>query len=255
MEEIRPKALMIPFDKFVILDILPPDQYKNTLTRMREYVESGVEPEGLEPIERMAFEALRPFMDENVKTYQRKIDAQHQNGRKGGRPKKQEKPNETHGFSEKPNETHGAPKYKVQSTKYKDSKESIEVDAYASTAREKNPRFHPPDLEEIKAYFAEKGGTETQAKRFYDYYESNGWKVGKNSMRKWKAAASGWISRDKEPQKAVNFSRNKAQLASRPSEEAAKAGDFLVDAFTRSMRWADQQKKKEAVNATIQSDP
>ena len=117
-DEIRPKALMIPFDKFVILDILPPEQYKNVVTQMRKYVELGEEPVGLEPIEQMAFEALRPFMDENIKTYQCKIEAQHRNGSKGGRPKKPKEPNETHGFSEKPNETHGAPKYKVQSTKY-----------------------------------------------------------------------------------------------------------------------------------------
>ncbi len=46
----------------------------------------------------------------------------------------------------------------------------------------------------VKVYFEEKkaeGG-----ERFFNYYESNGWRVGKNQMRKWKAAASGWITRD-----------------------------------------------------------
>ena len=201
-DEIRPKALMIPFDKFVILDILPPEQYKNVLTKMRQYVEYGTEPEGLESIEQMAFEALRPFMDENIRTYQRKIEAQHANGTKGGRPKKPEEPKETHGFSEKPKETHGAPKYKVQSTKYNSNTVVLERegDANASPAPApvKNARFHPPDIEDVKAYFAEKGGTDAQAERFFAYYESNGWRVGKNPMRKWKAAASGWISRDKD---------------------------------------------------------
>ena len=117
-DEIRPKALMIPFDKFVILDILPPEQYKNTLTKMRKYVEHGEEPEGLEPMEQMAFESLRDFMNENIKTYQRTIEANRQNGRKGGRPQKAK---ETDGFSEKPTETHGEPNetHKNQSTKYK----------------------------------------------------------------------------------------------------------------------------------------
>ena len=117
-DEIRPKALMIPFDKFVILDILPPEQYKNTLTKMRQYVEHGEEPEGLEPMEQMAFESLRAFMDENIKTYQRTIEANRQNGRKGGRPRKAK---ETDWFSEKPTETHREPNetHKNQSTKYK----------------------------------------------------------------------------------------------------------------------------------------
>lgn len=123
-DEIRPKALMIPFDKFVILDILPPEQYKNTLTKMRQYVEHGEEPEGLEPMEQMAFESLRAFMNENVKTYQRAVLAHREAGRKGGRPKKTEDNHlvsdknqmEQNGFSEKPTETNSPLKYKVQST-------------------------------------------------------------------------------------------------------------------------------------------
>lgn len=239
-DEIRPKALMIPFDKFVILDILPPEQYKNTLTKMRQYVEHGEEPEGLEPMEQMAFESLRAFMNENIKTYQRTIEANRQNGRKGGRPRKAK---ETDGFSEKPTETHGEPnethknqstKYKVQSTKYTDSIESIEIDASASPSPRASKRFSPPGLEEIKAYFAEKGGTAAQAERFRDFYESNGWKVGKNPMKSWKAAASGWMSRDKESAQKANAPRSKPFMASRPPEEAAAhPNDFLKNAAAR----------------------
>ena len=239
-DEIRPKALMIPFDKFVILDILPPEQYKNTLTKMRKYVEHGEEPEGLEPMEQMAFESLRAFMNENIKTYQRTIEANRQNGRKGGRPRKAK---ETDGFSEKPTETHREPnethknqstKYKVQSTKYKDSIESIEIDASASPSPRASKRFSPPGLEEIEAYFAEKGGTAAQAERFRDFYESNGWKVGKNPMKSWKAAASGWMSRDKESAQKASAPRSKPFMASRPPEEAAAhPNDFLKNAAAR----------------------
>lgn len=252
-DEIRPKALMIPFDKFVILDILPPEQYKNTLTKMRQYVEHGEEPEGLEPMEQMAFESLRAFMNENIKTYQRTIEANRQNGRKGGRPRKAK---ETDGFSEKPTETHGEPnkthknqstKYKVQSTKYTDSIESIEIDASASPSPRASKRFSPPGLEEVEAYFAEKGGTAAQAERFRDFYESNGWKVGKNPMKSWKAAASGWMSRDKESAQKASAPRSKQFMASRPPEEAAAhPNDFLKNAVARSPL---SKKKGEAHNA------
>lgn len=252
-DEIRPKALMIPFDKFVILDILPPEQYKNTLTKMRQYVEHGEEPEGLEPMEQMAFESLRAFMNENIKTYQRTIEANRQNGRKGGRPRKAK---ETDGFSEKPTETHGEPnethknqstKYKVQSTKYTDSIESIEIDASASPSSRASKRFSPPGLEEIEAYFAEKGGTAAQAERFRDFYESNGWKVGKNPMKSWKAAASGWMSRDKESAKKASDPRSKPFMASRPPEEAAAhPNDFLKNAAARRPL---SKKKGEVHNA------
>lgn len=252
-DEIRPKALMIPFDKFVILDILPPEQYKNTLTKMRQYVEHGEEPEGLEPMEQMAFESLRAFMNENIKTYQRTIEANRQNGRKGGRPRKAK---ETDGFSEKPMATHGEPnethktqstKYKVQSTKYTDSIESIEIDASASPSPRASKRFSPPGLEEIEAYFAEKGGTAAQAERFRDFYESNGWKVGKNPMKSWKAAASGWMSRDKESAQKASAPRSKPFMASRPPEEAAAhPNDFLKNAAARRPL---SKKKGEAHNA------
>ena len=229
------------------------EQYKNTLTKMRQYVEHGEEPEGLEPMEQMAFESLRAFMDENIKTYQRTIEANRQNGRKGGRPRKAK---ETDGFSEKPTETHGEPnethknqstKYKVQSTKYTDSIESIEMDASASPSPRASKRFSPPELEEIEAYFAEKGGTAAQAERFRDFYVSNGWKVGKNPMKSWKAAASGWMSRDKERAQKASAPRSKPFMASRSQEEAAAhPNDFLKNAAARRPL---SKKKGEVHNA------
>ena len=52
-------------------------------------------------------------------------------------------------------------------------------------------RFKKPTLEEIKQYCDEKHcAIDTQ--RFYDYYESNGWKVGKNPMKDWKATVRNW---------------------------------------------------------------
>ena len=99
------------------------------------------------------------------------------------------------------------------------------------TSPTKSTRFHPPDIAEIKAYFAERGGNDTQAERFRDFYESNGWKVGKNPMKSWKAAASGWISRDKERKASAPL--KKPFMASRPPEEAAKAPDFLKNAANR----------------------
>ena len=94
-------------------------------------------------------------------------------------------------------------------------------------------RFSPPDVETVKSYFAEKGGTEAQAIRFHAYYESNGWKVGRNPMKNWKAAASGWISRDRDEAKKANAPRNRAFMASRPAEEAENAKNFLADAARR----------------------
>lgn len=52
-------------------------------------------------------------------------------------------------------------------------------------------RFVPPSVEEVRAYCLErKNGI--NAEQFVDYYESNGWKVGKNKMKDWKASVRTW---------------------------------------------------------------
>ena len=58
--------------------------------------------------------------------------------------------------------------------------------------RSPSTKFTPPSLSDIIAYTDDV----VLSKRFYCFYESNGWKVGKNSMKSWKAAADQWKARD-----------------------------------------------------------
>ena len=50
----------------------------------------------------------------------------------------------------------------------------------------------PCSSEEVFAYFAELGLPPSEGSRFQDYYTANGWRVGKNPMKDWKAAARNW---------------------------------------------------------------
>ena len=60
--------------------------------------------------------------------------------------------------------------------------------------KEKRTRFTPPPLEHIQIYFQQKSHSKTEAERFFNYYESNGWLVGgKTKMKDWKAAARNWM--------------------------------------------------------------
>lgn len=204
IEMARPKGLLILFTSFKMLDILPDAEFRHVVNAMRAYVETGSEPEGLEPIEQVAFESQREAMDGSIKTYKRAILAHREAGRKGGRPKKtygnqkvlEENQMEPIGFSEKPNETNKTyNKNKNNNNSDTEVSDVIGADAPPPT---KSKKFSPPDVETVKNYFAEKGGTEAQAIRFHAYYESNGWKVGRNPMKNWKAAVTGWISRDME---------------------------------------------------------
>ena len=57
--------------------------------------------------------------------------------------------------------------------------------------------FVKPTFEECMAYAQEKG-YQWNIERFFNYYESNGWRVGQNPMKNWKAAMRTWNT--KEPQ-------------------------------------------------------
>jgi len=56
--------------------------------------------------------------------------------------------------------------------------------------------FTPPSPDDIRMYFVSKGKDRNMATSFCDYYNSNGWMVGKNKMKDWQSAANQWISRD-----------------------------------------------------------
>jgi hypothetical protein len=76
-------------------------------------------------------------------------------------------------------------------------------------------------LDEVDSYFLEKGLdfklSKKEAEKFIAYYDSNGWKVGKNKMQKWKAAATGWINRlsDFEKEKSSAKKENAALILKR----------------------------------------
>ena len=62
-------------------------------------------------------------------------------------------------------------------------------------------RIEPPTVQAVQAYCDERG-YHINAAAFVDFYTSNGWKVGKNPMKDWKAAVRTWERKDKERQAA-----------------------------------------------------
>ena len=70
----------------------------------------------------------------------------------------------------------------------------VEDKRVESTDGAKRPRsqFKPPSIEEIKLQCAKIGLSEQEGDRFLNYYESNGWRVGRNPMRSWVHALTNW---------------------------------------------------------------
>jgi|TARA_R110002124_G_scaffold121716_3_gene280070 hypothetical protein len=65
----------------------------------------------------------------------------------------------------------------------------------------KAKRFTKPTVEDVLDYCSERNNL-VDAEKFYDYYSSNGWKVGKNPMKDWKASVRTWEKNSNDNQKA-----------------------------------------------------
>ena len=73
--------------------------------------------------------------------------------------------------------------------------ESVEVEK-----TEKRTNFVPPTIEEVEQAFFEKTKDRTfsheTAVKWWNFYNSKGWFVGKNKMKSWKSAIVTWLKTD-----------------------------------------------------------
>ena len=107
-----------------------------------------------------------------------------------------------------------------------------EIDSSASTTT-KRKRFEKPTLSQITQYCLERNNN-VNAEQFYDYYESNGWKVGKNSMKDWKACVRTWErneyrkpnSKKNSKEDAINVVR---ELMNEYANEQSKDDNSVID--------------------------
>lgn len=175
---------------------------------------------------------IQKRVQKELSSYARKASAARANGKKGGRPKKTQSVS-----SGNPVGTHDKTKQEPLTNNHKpitnnqkerggdksprapnpeknlNSESGIKTpqidlgdSAGVPPAAEKKPmrRFKKPTLEELQIYFRERGCTDEQEPiKFANYYESNGWRVGKSPMKDWQAAARNWLMRCRENKLAV----------------------------------------------------
>lgn len=91
----------------------------------------------------------------------------------------------------------------INNKKIEKGNSQSELPSHSKNEDFKNQKMNIPDLQEIQSYFLEKENTTTEAERFLNYYESNGWLVGgKTKMKDWKAAARNWMINTKRFEKS-----------------------------------------------------
>lgn len=105
-----------------------------------------------------------------------------QNGQqKGQREEQPEGHREEHGRSNERDISLKELKHKPNETK-----KSIMGDSSPGQSR-----FVPPTLDEVKSYCEDRNNG-VDAGKWYDFYSSKGWMIGKNKMKDWKAAVRTW---------------------------------------------------------------
>ena len=110
-------------------------------------------------------------------------------------------------------------------------KEKGETNNNDSRARARGKPFVKPTVDEVYAYIREKGYA-FDASQFIAYYDANGWKVGRNPMKDWKAACVTWQKREQARSKQ-EAAYGRARKADNwiPSTEAERKG--FADALGR----------------------
>jgi hypothetical protein len=143
---------------------------------LANYAINGEEPRNMTPVVRLFFIMARPQIDKNNQRFE--------NGKNGGRSKNQtetkNKPNE--------NQTETKPEANVNVNV---NENVLEKDNLKVIQKEKTKIFQKPTIDEVEAYCQERNNGIDVA-RWFDYYTANGWKVGKNPMKDWRAAVRTW---------------------------------------------------------------
>lgn len=165
------------------------------------------------------------------------------NGSKGGRPKNPPESNENPTESDsKATESKGEATESLMNKNNRNRIKNLELEPEEEerkeTSKEKTgakaparSSFTRPTLLEVKAYCEERHNN-IVPEQWYDFYEANGWKVGRNAMKDWKACIRSWERRRAEEQANKPKTREqemhelylKAMEADRKEAELDKGG-------------------------------
>lgn len=133
---------------------------------------------------KIAFIPIRQQMDRNAKKYEEIKEKRRLAGSQGGKQRVANQANATFAKQTQANDKQSLAN-QADNVNDNDNKKII----YIEDTKKEN--FKKPTIEEIRNYCLERNNN-IDAQSFYDYYCANGWKVGKNPMKDWKATVRNW---------------------------------------------------------------
>lgn len=155
------------FDKAI--ELLSDAERGRLFTAMLEYAKQGTEPD-LRGNERFVWPTAKQNIDRQEEGYKNKVVGA-------------EKAREARAISDiRANQNDNSDIRKKDMISSQDKDKDKDKD---------NKRFIPPTVDEVRDYCRERHN-KVNPERFVAWYEANGWKVGKNPMKNWKAAVRTW---------------------------------------------------------------
>jgi hypothetical protein len=109
-------------------------------------------------------------------------------------------------------------------------------------------RFVPPTVDEVDEYCTERVNN-VDAQRFVDYYEANGWKVGRNRMKDWRAAVRTWERNNQKPKTSAIERRSMPPLEDevyKPTLAEVMEGHRMCEQYNAERRERERLAKEQA---------
>ena len=189
-----------------------PEELKGAFLRyIYEYGINEIEPE-LSGLELTVWLKIKRRIDDDVSAYERKVSNLKQNKNRTATGAKTATTTDNRTDTERTPNGHRTENTTEEEKPNGDRADSVSVNVSVNDsvnvsdsvnvaeAKPAEPaparkRFVKPELEEIREFCFEKN-INIDVDRFFNYYESKGWKVGVSPMKDWKAAVRNWAKND-----------------------------------------------------------
>lgn len=189
-----------------------PEELKGAFLRyIYEYGINETEPE-LSGLELTVWLKIKRRIDDDVSAYERKVSNLKQNKNRTATGAKTATTTDNRTDTERTPDGHRTENNTEEEKPNGDRADSVSVNVSVNDsvnvsdsvnvaeAKPAEPaparkRFVKPELEEIREFCFEKN-INIDVDRFFNYYESKGWKVGVSPMKDWKAAVRNWAKND-----------------------------------------------------------
>ena len=214
------RAIMLHYDSIEQLELLNDEERGRVLLDLLKYARDGQVPEYSEPSMKMMFSILKQRTDAEAQKYEEICKKRSQAGIKGNAVRyghEDDEPRKRSQNSQNVASVANASKCSQVSQKvanlannknnnsdiYSSNEEHISI-TLSNEREEGGGKMKRPTLEQIKQYMQEKGYYRFSAEEWLAHYESNGWRVGRNPMKKWQDALKTWeYSRKKKEEDAA----------------------------------------------------